>query len=120
MTLVDTSIWIDHIRSGDAKLCGLLTRSRVLVHPFIIGEIALGHLKRRQDVMAALLGLPQAAIATDIEVRSLIELADLFGTGIGYLDAHLIASAKLSGALLWSRDKRLNSVAKRLSLDFVG
>jgi predicted nucleic acid-binding protein len=119
MILVDTSIWIDHLRSSSVELSGLLNKSQVLVHPFVIGEVALGHLKRRQQVLDALSGLPQAEIATDPEVRLFIELADLTGKGIGYLDVHLLASAKLSGALLWTRDKRLAAAAEKLELSYV-
>jgi predicted nucleic acid-binding protein len=116
--LVDTSIWIDHLRESNAGLSGLLNRPRVLVHPFVIGEIALGHLKQRRQVLDELSGLPQAEIATDPEVMLIIESAGLSGTGVGYLDAHLLASAKLSGALLWTRDKRLASAARRLLVSF--
>jgi predicted nucleic acid-binding protein len=110
------SIWIDHLRSSSLQLAALLNKSQVFVHPFVIGEIALGHLKRRQQVLNALSGLPQAEIATDPEVLSFIEFADLTGKGVGYLDVHLLASAKLSGALLWTRDKRLASAAEKLEL----
>jgi predicted nucleic acid-binding protein len=118
MILVDTSIWVDHLRSSSAELSGLLERSRVLAHPFVIGEIALGHLKRRQQVLDGLSGLPQADMASDPEVLSFIEFADLAGTGVGYLDAHLLASAKLSGALLWTRDKRLALASRKLLLGY--
>jgi predicted nucleic acid-binding protein len=118
MIIVDTSIWIDHLRSNDAELARLLGRSIVLAHPFIIGEVALGHLKRRSAVIDALAGLPSANVATDLEVLLLIESANLIGTGVGYLDAHLLAAAKLSSALLWTRDKRLALAAERLHLTY--
>ena len=120
MILVDTSIWIDHLRGVDAELVRLLGDARILVHPFVIGEIALGHVKRRRQMLDALAGLPQAVMATDAEVLAFIETADLGGTGIGYLDAHLLASAKLTSALLWTRDKRLVAAAGKLGLAHAG
>jgi predicted nucleic acid-binding protein len=118
MILVDTSIWIDHMRASDAELSSLLNKSRVLAHPFVIGEIALGHLKRRQHVLNALSGLPHAVLANDQEVLSLIESAEIAGTGVGYLDAHLLASARLSVAFLWTRDKRLAALTRKLELSY--
>jgi hypothetical protein len=115
--LVDTSVWIDHLRSGDAILAGLLDAGQVLSHPFIIGELALGNLRQRQRVLADLLELPQAFAAGDDEVLHFIHRAGLFGIGIGYLDAHLLAATRLTqGAALWTRDKRLSAAAERLSL----
>ena len=120
MILIDTSIWIDHLRNDNAELVGLINRSRILVHPFVIGELALGHLKQRRQMLGALSDSPQAIVATDPEVLSLIERAHLNGTGIGYIDAHLLASAKLTDALLWTRDKRLVSAAENLGLTYEG
>jgi len=115
--LVDTSVWIDHLRSGDATLAGLLDAGQVLTHPFIVGELALGNLRQRERVVADLLELPQAFAAGDDEVRHFIRRERLFGIGIGYLDAHLLAATRLTpGALLWTRDKRLSAAAQRLSL----
>ena len=117
MILVDTSVWVDHLRAGDTTLAGLLHAGMVLVHPFVIGELALGNLRQRALVLGALSDLPQASVATDAEVRRFIESHALFGRGIGYLDAHLLAAARLTaGAQVWTRDQRLHGVADRLGL----
>jgi predicted nucleic acid-binding protein len=115
--LVDTSIWIDHLRAGDPALAELLYAGQVLVHPFIIGELALGSLRHRDPVLDGLQNLPQATVASDREVLHFIDRHALFGLGIGYIDAHLLAAARLTaGVALWSRDKRLSGVADRLGL----
>jgi len=117
--LVDTSVWIDHLRSGDETLAGLLDNSAVLAHPWVIGELALGNLSRRDDVIGLIRGLPQATLATDDEVLGLIEQEALYGAGIGYVDAALLAATRLtSDTAFWTRDKRLSSVAARLGLGF--
>ena len=117
MILVDTSIWIDHLRTGDATLAYLLQSTQVLTHPFVIGEIALGSLGQRVSILRALSNLPWTTVATDAEVLQFIELQNLFGLGIGYIDAHLLAATLLSpGATLWTRDKRLSAVSERLGL----
>ena len=117
MILVDTSIWIDHLRSGDPQLIAHLQSGEVLIHPFVIGELSLGNLRQRQEILGALQDLPKATKATDIEVLGFIEQAELFGLGIGFVDAHLLASAKLSAnTQLWTRDKRLFNAAVRLNL----
>lgn len=120
MILVDTSVWIDHFRRGDAELASLLQVGRVLAHPWVTGEIALGHLSRRSEILGLLNNLPQATSATEFEVLTLIDTHQLFGLGIGYVDAHLLAATMLTAdAQLWTRDKRLAAVAKRhgLALD---
>jgi hypothetical protein len=115
--LVDTSVWIDHFRRNDPSLAVLLEGGRVLSHPFVIGELALGGLRRRDVILSALHDLPRANIATDDEALSFIARNTLFGQGVGYIDAHLLASAALTpGASLWTRDKRLRAVADRLFL----
>lgn len=113
MILVDTSIWIDHLRADDSALTRLLETGRVLAHPFVIGELALGHLHQRQPILDALHDLPQATVATDVEVLAFIDRQQLIGLGIGYVeDVHLLASVQLTpGAQLWTRDKRLHAVA---------
>ena len=117
MILVDTSVWIDHLRAKDKSLSNLLSAGRVLAHPFVTGELALGNLQQRAIILDALSDLPQAKVATDMEVRHFIEEHALFGRGIGYVDAHLLAAARLTvGALLWTRDKRLRGVADRMKL----
>jgi predicted nucleic acid-binding protein len=115
--LVDTSIWIDHLRRSNEELSGLLDRREVLSHPFVIGELALGHIRNRDQVVALLLRLPHATAARDNEVLTYIEANELAGTGIGYVDAHLLASVLLTpGSLLWTRDKRLHTIALGLSI----
>ncbi|HEX4080462.1 MAG TPA: type II toxin-antitoxin system VapC family toxin [Rhizomicrobium sp.] len=117
MILVDTSVWVDHLRSGNAVLAGLLESGMVMTHPFVIGEIALGDLHRRQAVRAALSGLPRASTVTDGEVMDFIERHRLWGRGIGYVDCHLLAAVRLSaGATLWAHDKRLHAAAADLDL----
>jgi len=117
--LVDTSVWIDHLRSGDATLARLLDNSAVLAHPWVIGELALGNLSRRDEVIGLIQGLPQATLATHGEVLGLIEQETLYGAGIGYVDAQLIAATRLTpDTALWTRDKRLSAVTARLRLGF--
>jgi predicted nucleic acid-binding protein len=115
--LVDTSVWVDHLRAGDAMLAGLLDAAMVLAHPFVIGELALGNLHRRETVLNALSDLPMANVATDAEVLHFINRNTLFGRGVGYVDCHLLAATRLTaGAELWTRDKRLHGVAVQLGL----
>jgi predicted nucleic acid-binding protein len=112
-------VWIDHLRAADPPLQRLLMAGRVLSHPFVVGEIAMGSLKRREEMLADLDCLPQAVVASDEEVRTFLDRHALFGLGIGYIDAHLLASVRLTpDARLWTRDKRLHEVAERLSVDF--
>jgi predicted nucleic acid-binding protein len=117
MILVDTSVWVDHLRRGDIILAGLLRSCQVLVHPFVIGELALGGLRPDTQVLALLQALPEASVATDSEVLHLIVRHNLSGRGIGYVDAHLLAAARLTaGASLWTRDRRLRMAAEYLNL----
>ena len=117
MILVDTSVWIDHLRAGNALLAGMLDSGSVLMHPFVVGELALGHIRRREIVLALLSDLPRSAVATDAEVLRFIDRQALFGRGIGYLDAHLLAAVRLTaGAELWTKDNRLRRVAEQLGL----
>jgi predicted nucleic acid-binding protein len=115
--LVDTSVWVDHLRAGKPALVHLLDHGLVLAHPWVTGELALGHLSQRQDILGLLTGLPSAEIATDAEVLGLIEAEQLYGLGIGYVDAQLLAATRLTAdARLWTADKRLAVVARRLRL----
>jgi hypothetical protein len=115
--LVDTSVWIDHLRARDNTLVQLLLAEQILGHPFIIGEVALGHLPQRRQVLSSLRDLPQAVVASQDEVLNLIERERLFGLGIGYVDAHLLAATRLTeGASLWRRDKRLRRAGESLAL----
>ena len=115
MILVDTSVWVDHLRSGDAQLAELLERGAVLGHPFVVGEIACGSLRDRGAILALLQHLPMATVAEPDEVLAYISRHRLHGKGIGYVDAHLLASTALTGgAKLWTRDRRLHAVAGEL------
>lgn len=117
MILVDTSVWINHFRVSDSRLGALLQDDGVLAHPWVIGELALGQLSQRTEILGLLQNLPQASVATDAEVLNLIESRHLFGLGIGYVDAHLLAATMLTaGAGLWTRDKRLAAVAAEFGL----
>lgn len=117
MILVDTSVWVDHLRKGDPALARLLDNGMVLAHPFVIGELALGNLRQRDLILTALQDLPRAVAATEQEVLLFIDQHALAGAGIGYVDAHLLAAVRLTaGATLWTRDKRLLGVAQRLDL----
>lgn len=117
MILVDTSIWVDHLRTGDLRLVRLLERSEVLTHSMVIGELALGSISPREVLLDALSALPTSVEATPAEVTHVIESRTLFGRGIGLVDAHLLASALLTPeARLWTRDRRLGAVARDLHL----
>jgi len=115
--IADTSVWVDHLRAGDDGLKDVLASAAVMMHPFIIAELALGSLRARKQILDDLASLPPSPVATDAEARLLIERERLYGLGIGYVDVHLIASARLSGsATLWTRDRRLRGVAQRMGL----
>ena len=116
MILADTSVWIDHLRKADAELSELLDNNKIVMHPFIMGEILLGSLSNRDAIEASLNEMPQAIKASDKEVLLFIRSAKVFGRGIGWVYTHLLMSAKLTGARLWTRDKRLASVAEELGL----
>lgn len=119
MILVDTSVWIDHLRNGSPTLAAALEEGRVLMHPFVLGELACGNLKNRKEVLRLLGDLPAAPAVTDAEALHFIEGRGLMGRGIGYIDAHLLASVILSGAAqLWTRDQRLAAVAEGLEVTF--
>ena len=117
MVLVDTSIWVNHLRRNDQTLVRLLEASKVITHPHIIGELSLGSLKNRKTVLSLLRNLPQVPLATDQEVHSMIEHHSLYGKGIGYIDAHLLAGALLlPGTKLWTQDRRLRVVADDMGI----
>ena len=119
MILVDTSIWIDHLRAADEALISLLDESHVLAHTMVISELALGNLHNRKEVLGLLDRLPKAPVATDDEVLLFIERRRLMGRGIGYVDAHLLAAAALAeSGLLWTNDRRLLGVAGELGLSY--
>jgi len=115
--LVDTSIWIDHLHARISALAELLEAGEVLTHPFVIGELACGTLRDREEVLESLTNLPAIVVATHAEVLRFIDRHRLMGKGIGYIDAHLLAAVRLmDDAELWTRDKRLREIAKRLRL----
>ena len=120
MVLVDTSVWVDHLQRTNAELTVLLNSNQVLIHPFVVGELALGSLQQRSVVIEALSNLPLATKANDSEVMQFITANALHGMGIGYVDAHLLAATKLTPtAKLLTLDKRLQAAAHKLGLDFL-
>jgi predicted nucleic acid-binding protein len=114
--LVDTSVWIQHLRTGDPQLVEELNGARVCVHPFVIGEIACGKIAHRAEVLDLLAHLPAVTLVTDNEALAFLERRALMGRGIGLVDVHLLASAALAGVRLWTNDKRLAAVAAELGL----
>ena len=116
MILVDTSVWVEHLRHGVPRLAALLQEGEVLIHPWVIGELACGNLRNRQQVLDLLQGLPMATVASDAEVLLLIGRDRLMGRGIGYVDAHLLASARLSHCRLWTQERRLAAMAQEQGL----
>jgi predicted nucleic acid-binding protein len=117
VTLVDTSVWVDHLRKTETGMRRLLNMGQVLSHPLVIGELAMGSFKRRDLLLSELDDLPKAKVADRGEVLHFVSRYTLFGLGIGYIDAHLLAAARLMpGTLLWTRDKRLLEIASKLRL----
>ena len=116
MILVDTSIWVDHLRSGDDRLREILERGEVLVHPAVIGELACGNLARRDEILAWLQALPRAVAASDDEALATVEMHRLHGLGLGWIDVHLLASALLTRCPLLARDAALAAAAARLGV----
>ena len=114
MTLVETSVWIGHFRNGNARLGHLLEQGDVLTHPFVVGELACGSVRNRDEVFHLLNELPKAPVALDSEALQLIETKKLWGRGIGWIDVHLLASAILSHSTLWTLDRRLASLSSRI------
>jgi predicted nucleic acid-binding protein len=110
--LADTSVWIDHLRRGNPTLRAHLTKGRILCHPFIVGELALGTLRNRTEILAHLNRLPHLPVATHDEVLGFVERRRLFGVGIGWVDAHLLTAVLLAGARLWALDARLARIAR--------
>lgn len=116
--LVDTSVWVDHLRSGDPELAKLLNGNRVVMHPMIIGELACGHLKKRKTLMALWSNMNSVALASHEEVLYFIERHHLMGKGVGYVDAHLLAATALTaGTRLWTHDRSLARVTSGLTLN---
>jgi predicted nucleic acid-binding protein len=116
MVLVDTSVWINHLRVSNPELASLLDEGTVLTHPFVSGELACGNLKNRTSILSNLVDLPLATVATHSEVTLLLEQRKLWGRGLGWVDVHLLASALLSNCRLLTLDQRLAQVASELGL----
>jgi hypothetical protein len=116
MVLADTSIWVNHLRRADGQLAALLEADGIACHPLIIGELACGGIRNREEILSLLSALPSVAEATNQEALALIEKRGLMGRGIGFIDVHLLASCLLSGALLWTRDAVLARAASALGV----
>jgi predicted nucleic acid-binding protein len=114
--LVDTSVWIDHLRRGDTQLSSLLQEARVLMHPAVLGELACGSIPNRQRLLTLWLALPRIATVSFEEAFALVENRMLWGCGLGWTDIHLLASALVSRTALWTRDQVLLHVAQELSI----
>lgn len=114
--LVDTSIWIDHFRSGVSRLKELLLEEAVVCHPFVVGELACGNLKNRNEILAMLQALPLTPSVSHEEALHLIDHHQLMGTGLGWVDVHLLASARLAQATFWTADRPLRKAATALEI----
>jgi predicted nucleic acid-binding protein len=119
MVLVDTSVWVNHLRRGDIQLEELLLDGEVVCHPFVIGELACGNIKNRSEILALLQALPAVPTIDLAEYLYFIEQNHLSGTGIGFVDVHLLASSQLSGIPLWTNDKRLKEIARKLKVLYI-
>ena len=120
MILVDTSVWVDHFRRRNADLAGLLDGGDVACHPFVVGELVLGSLGNRAQVLALFAELPAARLVGHDEVMALVEARALSGTGLGWVDVHLAASALIERWSLWTLDARLAAVAQKLNITWKG
>lgn len=118
MVLVDTSIWVEHLRYGHNRLIELLDEGRVLIHPFVIGELACGNIENRVEILALLHALPTSTVADIEEIIVFIDNNRLMGKGLGYVDVHILASAILSNVRLWTKDKPLANAAKGMGIGF--
>jgi predicted nucleic acid-binding protein len=120
MVLVDTSVWVSHLRDGDSLLSGLLNSGMIVCHPFIVGELACGSLKKRSEILSLLNALPFVKLATHEEVMHFIDSRHLMGKGLGYIDVHLLSSAMLSEASLLTYDQKLREIAAKLDINYRG
>ena len=118
MILVDTSVWVDHLHRGDSLVAELLEQGVVAMHSLVLGELACANLKKRQETLSILAALPGASVATHSEALDLIEMRKLMGRGLGFVDVHLLASALISGDVIWSRDRALAAAADDLKVCF--
>lgn len=119
MILADTSVWVNHLRRGDRNLVGMLQAESVGLHPFILGEIAAGNLRNRERVLAYFASLPELPVAYESEVHHLLESRRLWGSGLGWIDLHILTAAKLSGWHLYTADRAMNQAAARLEIPCV-
>ena len=118
MVLVDTSVWVSHLRHENEDLQQLLLDGEVVCHPFIVDELACGNLKNRHEILTYLQSLPMTILAEDEEVLKFIEANQLMGKGLGYIDVHLIASAVLTNVLLWTLDKTLDKFTDKIGINY--
>ncbi len=118
MVLVDTSVWVAHLREGNVGLEALLNDARVACHPFIVGELACGNLTKRAEILSLMNELPMAIQAEHEEVLRFVESHRLMGKGLGYVDMHLVASAVMTGIPLWTLDKRLADISSALRVSY--
>lgn len=118
MILVDTSVWVNHFRRSDAELARMLVEEEVAVHPFVIGEIAAGNLKHRTEVLDSFALLPRVAVVEENEVHHLLDSRRLWGAGLGWVDLHILAAAKLSGCRIHTADRAMNEIAVRLDVAY--
>ncbi|MGA2579946.1 MAG: PIN domain-containing protein [Bryobacteraceae bacterium] len=120
MILVDSSVWINHFRHAEPRLEALLVHELVSLHPFVLGELACGNLHKRAETIARLEELPAAAVAPEAQVRHLLESRRLWGTGLGWIDLHLLASAVIAKSKLWTTDRAVAAAARQLGIAFPG
>jgi predicted nucleic acid-binding protein len=118
MVLVDTSVWVAHLRAGNVGLEKLLNEGEVVCHPFIVGELACGNLKNRHEILAYLQAIPLTILAEDAEVLTFIDNNQLMGKGLGYIDVHLIVSAVLTDVPFWTLDKTLDKVSEKIGIRY--
>ena len=118
MVLVDTSVWVSHLRAGNPGLASLLEDAEVVCHPYVIGELACGNLKNRKDILSLLDALPVAPVITQDEFMHFLETQKLAGKGVGFVDVHLLASARLSRITIWTQDGKLRDCARQLKLSY--
>ena len=116
MILVDTSIWIDHLNNSNDELIKLLNSNRVCIHPLIIGELSCGHISNRKEILSLLQALPRIEPALEGEVFTFIENKKLYGLGLGIVDINLLASALIHDVKIWTHDKSLKNIARKLNI----
>ena len=118
MVLVDTSVWVSHLRGGNSMLEKLLEDCRVVTHPFIIGELACGNISNRTEIISLMQALPMLDVIEHEELLLFIEHNQMMGIGLGFVDVHLVAAAMLAGIPLWTQDKKLRQACSQLNIDF--